>query len=691
LKRTDIVAAVAALILSLGATLAAQTPALLPYPRQLEPQTGVLSLSRAAAISVEGKDPADIFAAQLLRDELADIDHVRVAIKSGHSGKVVLARAATAIGRKWLRDAGLTLPPEAAAEGYALIVTPKQAVVVAASSAGIFYGVETLRQLFHPAGNARRPEATASAVNIVDWPALRWRGVHMDLSRGPIPSLATFERDLPLLAEFKINALVLYFENTYAYANQPLWAAPGGALDAGEAAKIVATAKRFHITVIPEQEAFGHLHLGLQAERYQDLIEVPYGHVLSPAVPQSLDFIAQMFSELASTFPGPFFHIGADETDGLGSGRSAAMQAQEGPGPLYLNYLKDIATRLQPYHRKILFWGDIAQRHPELLTQLPKDMIAVPWDYSPRPSFDKLIEPFTRAGLETWVAPGVSNWSRIFPDYAEATPNILNFVRDGRKLGATGVLNTNWNDDGESFFDYCWYGVALGGAAGWENTPDLTRFQNAYDWALYRADGHFFEQQVETLTRIHTTLEAAIHSDGSDRLMWHQAFSPYGLGLYTRMAPSAHQVRLLAEDVIASMAAHHHEARRYPELLDPVEFAARRFDFVGEKAIYTQYIAQLYAAASAPGASRGTVNSMLGRVNSINGLLQDMRDHATSLRAQYRALWLESNTPYFLDNILLRYDAESMYWEEQARRFTRISRTYAATGKLPPLVETNSN
>jgi hypothetical protein len=680
------------LVFLLGAAaLAAQTPALLPYPRQLSLQPGALSLSRAARITVDGNIPADAFAARLLRDELADIDHVRATVGEGHGGQVVLTRAGTPTGRRWLRQAGLSLPPEAAAEGYALIVTPRQAVVVAASSAGIFYGVATLRQLFHPAGNPRRPQAVAPAVHIVDWPALRWRAVQMDLSRGPIPSLAAFQRDLPLMAEFKINALVLYFENTFAYSSQPLWAAPGGALDAAEAAQIVATAGKFHITVIPEQEAFGHLHLGLQAEQYQNLLEAPYGHVLSPAVPQSLDLIGQMYAELASAFPSPFFHIGADETAELGTGRSAALQASEGPGPLYLNYLKDIAARLQPYHRKILFWGDIAQRHPELLSQLPKDMIAVPWDYSPRSSFDKLIEPFTRAGLETWVAPGVSNWSRIFPDYAEATPNILNFVRDGRRLGATGLINTNWNDDGESFFDYCWYGIALGGSAGWENAPDLARFQNAYDWALYRADGHFFEQQIADLTRIHTTLEAAIHADGSDRLMWHQAFSPYGQDLYTRMEPAAHQVRLLAEGVIASMAAHRPEARRYSSLLDPVEFAARRFDFVGQKAIYAQYIAQLYTQASAPDASRGTVNSMLGRVNSINGLLQDMRDGATSLRSQYRALWLESNTPYFLDNMLLRYDAESMYWEQQARRFTRISRTYAATGKLPPLVETGSN
>src|SRR6185312_227736 len=200
-------------------------------------------------------------------------------------------------------------------------------------------------------------------------------------------------------------------------------------------------------------------------------------------------------------------------------------------------------------------------------------------------------------------------------------------------------------------------------------------------------DGHAFAEQIDNLTKIHQLLEQAIHADGSDRLTWHPAFSADGMALYQRMEPSAHQVRLLAEDVIASMAEHRADARRYPELLDPVEFAARRFDFVGEKAIYAAYINQIYSAAAANPEQRGAVNTMLGRVNAINGLLQDMRDGATSLRAQYQKLWLEENTPYFLGNILLRYDDEAMYWQHQADRFTRISAEYGRTHQLPPLVE----
>ena len=64
------------------------------------------------------------------------------------------------------------------------------------------------------------------------------------------------------------------------------------------------------------------------------------------------------------------------------------------------------------------------------------------------------------------MAPGVNNWNRVYPNNNEALGNIRAFVRDGQKLGATGMLNTVWNDDGEGIFDENWFGVLFGAAAG---------------------------------------------------------------------------------------------------------------------------------------------------------------------------------------------------------------------------------
>ena len=69
--------------------------------------------------------------------------------------------------------------------------------------------------------------------------------------------------------------------------------------------ELVAYAKQYHIDVIPEQEAFGHLHHVLKYEIYSPLAETPHGHVLAPGQPGSMPLIKQMFAEIDSSLPEP--------------------------------------------------------------------------------------------------------------------------------------------------------------------------------------------------------------------------------------------------------------------------------------------------------------------------------------------------------------------------------------------------
>ena len=149
------------------------------------------------------------------------------------------------------------------------------------------------------------------------------RGLSDDWSRGPLPNMEFLKREIRTLAAYKYNIFSPYFEHTFAYASTPVAAFPGGALTPDEARELVAYAAKYHITIIPEQEAFGHLHHVLKFEEYSPLGETPHGAVLAPGDPGSLPQIGEWFGELAKVFPGPYAHIGADETDAAWLGTHA--------------------------------------------------------------------------------------------------------------------------------------------------------------------------------------------------------------------------------------------------------------------------------------------------------------------------------------------------------------------------------
>jgi hypothetical protein len=592
-------------------------------------------------------------------------------------------RADTPAGRTLLASAHRALTPEMRAEGYVLVPRRRGLAVVAASSTGLFYGVQTVKQLVVGGGSS----ASLQSATVRDWPALEHRGLDDDLSRGPVPTLDFQKRQIRTLAAYKLNIYSPYFEHTLAYTASPLAAPPGGAMTPADVAELVAYAARYHITIVPEQEAFGHLHHVLKYELYAPLAETPHGHVLSPVQSGSLDLIRSWFQQIAAEFPSPWVHIGADETNELGRGQTRDLVERQGLSQVYVDFLKQVHAVIQPTGRRILFWGDLAWHDPARLSGLPRDMIGVPWVYDAEPSFDRYITPFRQAGLEVWVAPGVNNWRRVYPDSNIALVNIGNFVRDGQRLGARGMLNTVWNDDGEGIFDEDWYGVLFGAAAAWQpGAAPVPRFAASYG-AVFHGDatGKVDQAQAEIMAAQRLLVEHGFRFGASNGLFWEDPWSEDGRADSARLLPLLHELRLHAETALVLTA----EARaaaplRETEALDALELGARRIDFIGMKFQFADEIARLYADAYAEaGKPHSRAFADLVQISNANGRCQDLRDGYTLTRELFRQAWLRDNRPYWLENVLAQYDLGTQLWITRAARFDSLRARLSSSHSLP--------
>jgi hexosaminidase len=674
-----------ALLLAFPAISVAQIH-LLPAPREAHfgPET---ALPSAVAVSVPGHDAEDEFAARDLEEALHQKAQAGPSLNAAKPAyRVLLLRTGAAEAKALLARHSLAFDAAMKAEGYVLVIEPHQAYIVAASGSGIFYGVQTFKQLLPlPGAKATLPTGT-----VRDWPAMQYRGIQDDLSRGPFPTLEFQKHQIRVFASYKANIFSPYFEHTLLYPNQPLAAPPGSSLTPAEAKELVAYASQYHVTIVPEQEAFGHLHHVLKFDLYQDVAETPHGHVLAPGQSGSLPLIKDWFTQIAAEFPSPFIHIGADETWDLGLGRTHQQVKSQGVGPVYVAFLKQIHDELAPLHRRLLFWGDIGGTDPAAVAGLPKDMIAIPWDYGKTTGFDPMIEPFAKAGIETWVAPGDSNWSEIYPDLKTAFGNIQGFIRDGQRLGSTGSLNTVWNDDGEGLFNLDWYPVLFGAVAAWQpGESSITAYQDAYGPIFHGDTSGKVNEAEKELEAAQEALAKTNPQMNSDSLFWIDPWSVQGQSISAKLLPVATELRLHAERAIVLIA----EARqtnpklKEADVLVAMDMAARRFDLIGFKFQTSQEIIDAYAQAFAHqhdkdrGAEAG---NNLNQLSNIIGRCMDLRDFYSAAKGEYSQVWLGENRPYWLNNVTVRYDLAIEKWELRGEQLQEGISDWNNGKEMPP-------
>lgn len=260
-------------------------------------------------------------------------------------------------------------------EAYDLSVEPNSVTITANHPAGLFYGVQTLRQLLPPLieydavrFDKARP-IVAAAGRISDRPRFSWRGAMLDVSRHFF-EVHEVKRYLDLMALYKLNRLHLHLADDQGWrieiTSWPNLTAHGGSTEVGggrggfytqaQYADIVQYAADRFITIVPEIDMPGHTNAALSSypELNCDGIAPPLYtgtrvgfSTLCVDKEVTYRFIDDVVREIAAMTPGPWFHIGGDEVEKL-------SEAQ------YVGFVERVQGIVQSHGKQMIGWDEIA-------------------------------------------------------------------------------------------------------------------------------------------------------------------------------------------------------------------------------------------------------------------------------------------------------------------------------------------
>lgn len=422
---------------------------------------------------------------------------------------------ATLNSRGLLKDDGLELrlALDAAAsehpEGYRLKVESDGIAITAPTTAGLFYGGATLLQLCED--DRLEPRASLRCLHIEDWPSLAHRGFMLDISRDRVPRLDFLFEWIERLAGLKLNELQLYMEHTFAYpGHEAVWGS-ASPFTGEELRALDAHCKKLHVTLIPNQQSFGHLHRWLKLPQYRHLAEHPEGiehpfslraepFGLSATDPASLRFLEGLYDSLLPNFTSTEFHVGLDEALDLGLGGSKAECEKLGRGRVFTNYLNSVHKLVSERGKRMQFWADEVEGDAGLARRLPTDAIANLWGYEAGHPFEENAERFREAGLELRVCPGTSSWQSLSGRTHNVIQNLSEATRAANSVGATGLTICDWGDRGHlqppSVSEL---GLAVGAGLAWNEAGSEPLDRESVATIL---DRHVFKDPSASLGKI---------------------------------------------------------------------------------------------------------------------------------------------------------------------------------------------
>lgn len=368
-------------------------------------------------------------------------------------------------------------------EGYVLTVEAAGVEIQALDAAGLFYGLQTLRQW---AG--RYP--VIPAVTVADWPDTACRCMNFDLRQ----TYSRPERLVEYLKEFacwKINAVLIEYEDKFPFDLHPELRHPRHALTAAQFEALRRTARDYFIEIIPLQQSFGHLEYVLRHDRYKGLRETAESTgELCPSRPESLTLVTELLQEMMDRHPDSrYIHLGCDEVYSLCECELCRERYEGSRERAFIAFLNKLIDYAASRGKTPIFWHDMLDKCPEEeLQRLDKRGVAMIWIYNGRnieAEVSALTERFRRHGIRVMGAPAVRcfDWreQQNYPVIHNRVDNLAQWSRTADKLELDCLVATNWTGAFSlgvpyGIFETTWYLMGLHADLCWNRDADIAGY-----------------------------------------------------------------------------------------------------------------------------------------------------------------------------------------------------------------------
>jgi hexosaminidase len=387
-----------------GAALA--HPALIPLPTAVVWHEGNVPISAGTVIEGRGKStPTAAYVARELGVQQAGRGASRIRLSLVPASKI------------------------ANPEGYHLRAAGREVLIEASDPAGLFYGVQTLRQLV--------TNGSVPAVDISDAPRFRWRGLLIDLGRHFFGKQTLF-KIIDEMAVYKLNVLKLHLTDYEGWRLEipayPKLTQVGSLVDgkpqyftAADIREIVQYAAERHIIVVPEIEMPGHA--GAAARSYPEFFDKE-GGAFNPANPKTYDFVRGVLTEVARLFPAPYLDFAGDEVgDETWTGmadvdRLKAEQGLKTTKDVQAYFGRKVVGIIESLGKRPMAWDD------QVEAQAPKSVV-IQWWRRDRP--DVLVAA-AKSGYDLVISPA----DQLYFDYHQG-PGEPGAPWEGNKGGPQSI------------------------------------------------------------------------------------------------------------------------------------------------------------------------------------------------------------------------------------------------------------